>query len=188
MSAEQDVQLNDMWTLYFHDPNNEDWNLSSYQRLVDISTVHDFLKVTGCLKDKLKSGMFFMMREHIFPCWDDDNNVNGGCLSIKVAKDQVVSYWDTLCARMLGETLLSPDIKDKWDVVNGVSISPKRYFCIIKVWLRTSEYGDPKFFRIPESHYGDVIFRDNLENIQKNHDQLLRPDAKEPKEKKQLSY
>jgi hypothetical protein len=29
-----------------------------------------------------------------------------------------------------------------------------------------------------------VIFRDNLENIQKNHDHLLHPDAKDTKEKK----
>ena len=168
-----DVHLNDIWTLHFHDPNNEDWNLTSYFRLSDVSTVVDFGKVHTCVKDKLKSGMFFLMREHIFPCWDDENNVHGGCLSIKVPKDNVVQYWEELCFRVLGETLMTPDGREQWDVVNGISISPKRYFCIIKLWLRTGDFNDKKYFRLPENHYGEIIYKDNMDNIQRNHDSMI---------------
>ena len=161
---------NDIFTLYFHDPNDENWSLTSYKRLHDISTVQDFWKTFRVIKDKLKQGIFFVMRESSFPCWDDPSNINGGVLSIKVLKENVVAYLEELYIRFLGETLLVPELQDNWEVINGISTSPKRYFCIIKIWLKTNDYNDKKFFRLPEKYYGDIIYRENIENIQNNHD------------------
>jgi hypothetical protein len=40
-------------------------------------------------KDQLYSrGMFFIMREHILPLWEDESNKNGGCFSYKIYKDK----------------------------------------------------------------------------------------------------
>jgi hypothetical protein len=169
----EDEHLNDIWTTYFHCPNDENWNLTSYLRLNDISTVNDFWRLNTILKDKYKNGMFFVMREHVFPCWDDDNNIDGGCLSIKVLKENLVDYLEELCIRMLGENLLVPELKHRWDIINGISTSPKRYFSIVKVWCKTNDLPDKKFFRIPENYHGDVIYRENKENIQKNNDAVL---------------
>ena len=166
----EDTHLNDIWSFHFHDPNNQDWNLTSYIRLHDVSTVQDFWKVNNNLKEKLKNGIFFLMREHIFPCWDDDNNVNGGCLSIKVLKENLPEYWEKLCIRILGENILIPELKDKWALVNGISTSPKRFFCIVKIWLKTNDLDDKKYYQLPTNYYGDIIYRNNIENIQKNND------------------
>lgn len=171
--ATEDVLLNDIWTYHFHDPNNEDWNLTSYLRLHNMSTVNDFWNVHECVKDKLRNGMFFIMREHIFPCWDDPNNISGGCLSIKVLKEHLVEYWEELCNRLLGETLLDPsqlDVANMWQNVNGISTSPKRFFCIVKIWMKTNDIDDKKYFRLPDKFYGDIIYRENVEHIQKNND------------------
>ena len=168
--------LNDIWTYHFHDPNNEDWNLTSYLRLHDLSTVQDFWNVHECVKEKLKNGMFFVMREHVFPCWDDPNNVNGGCLSIKVLKENLVGYWEQLCTRLLGETLLDPaecDVASMWQNINGISTSPKRFFCIVKIWMKTNDLNDKKYFRLPDNFYGDIIYRENVDNIQKNNEHLV---------------
>ena len=40
--ASEPRYLNDVWTLYFHTPDDPDWTLSSYVRLTDVSTVEDF--------------------------------------------------------------------------------------------------------------------------------------------------
>lgn len=173
--AEEEVHLNDIWTIYFHDPNNNDWTLTSYERLHDISTVKDFWNVHNTIKDKLKNGMFFMMREHVHPSWDDENNINGGCLSIKVLKENVVDYWEKLCVMILGENFFTDENESLWDNINGISTSPKKYFCIIKVWLKNNDIGNKDLFKIPTKHYGDVIYRENIENIQKNNEVLVKP-------------
>jgi hypothetical protein len=165
----EEVILNDIWTYHFHDPNNVDWTFGSYIRLADVSTVEDFCHIHECLKEKLKGGMFFLMREYIFPCWDDENNINGGCLSIKVAKENLVDFWEELCQRLLGETLLTSG--DATSVVNGISTSPKRSFCIVKIWLRTNEYNDGKYYNLPDNKNGEVIYKENRQNIQKCHEQ-----------------
>jgi hypothetical protein len=168
INIDEDVHLNDIWTYHFHCPTDQDWNISSYLRINDVSTVQDFWKIHNNLGDKLKSGIFFIMREHVFPSWDSPENINGGCLSIKVLKENLVEYWEKLCTRVLGENLLIPELKDKWDLVNGISTSPKRYFCIVKIWMSNNDLNDKKFFQIPENYYGDVIYVNNMENIQKN--------------------
>jgi hypothetical protein len=113
--------------------------------------------------------MFFIMREHVFPCWDDKHNIDGGCISLKVHGDQIVSIWDELTKRVIGETMMrSPT---DWSHVNGVSISPKRGFCIIKLWM-SSDYvpsgngDDADRMNLPCKYRGDVVYRSNRQNIQ----------------------
>lgn len=166
----EDIHLNDIWTFHFHDPNNDDWTLTSYQRLQDVSTVQDFWKVHNNIKNKLKNGMFFLMREYVHPSWDDENNICGGCLSIKVLKENLVEYWEKLCIMLLGENLLKDDHAPLWDIVNGISTSPKKYFCIIKIWLKDNQYGNKDIFKLPSNHHGVIIYRENIENIQRNNE------------------
>ena len=78
------MDLNDIWSIYFHDPNDKDWTMKSYHHLSMLSTVDDFWVVHKAMQDKVADGMFFIMREYIFPCWDDPENKEGGCFSIKV--------------------------------------------------------------------------------------------------------
>lgn len=180
--------LQDVWTLYFHDPNDVDWNLSSYVRLGDISSVADYWDYRTATASYLSRGMFFVMREHVFPCWDDKMNINGGCLSMKVLKDDMPIYWDNLLVHMLGERLFDPkrndedggkndrdgvkqtkddddEDEDAWSVVNGLSVSPKRYFCIIKIWLRDEKHKDAADFRLPQGYVGEVLYKANSCNL-----------------------
>ena len=164
MSSTSDIILNDLWSFYFHDPFNTNWNLSSYIKVTDISSTDAFWSTHKTFIEKINMGMFFLTREHIFPCWDDPFNKDGGCLSIKVLKQDVRPFWEGICARVLGETLLKDTTK--WDHVNGVSISPKKHFCIIKVWMRTNESQEAVAYNLPPNFYGDVIYKPNSENIE----------------------
>lgn len=174
MDSNGELYTNDIWNMYFHDPYDENWSIQSYIRFATINSPQSFWRVHNLLKDKIHSGMFFIMREHVFPCWDDENNISGGCLSIKVLKQDMKDFWENLCIRLLGETLLLQEYqKTFWDNINGISTSPKKHFCIIKIWLRTDKLNSKLFYDIPPNFYGDVLYRSSVETIEQNN-QVIR--------------
>lgn len=170
--APSETFLQDVWTYYFHDPDDPNWNLNSYHRLHDVATLQDFWDVHSATASFLSRGMFFVMREHVYPCWDDPLNITGGCLSMKVLKEDMPAFWEHLMVRMLGETLLVPDASDadpeRWSAINGMSVSPKRFFCIVKLWLRRDDLADRRHYDLPAKYNGEILFRLNAENIKTN--------------------
>ena len=52
-----------------------------------------------------------------------------------------------------------------WDKVCGISTSPTKHFCIIKLWVAAQTLNDKSFFDIIPLYYGDIIFKSNKENI-----------------------
>lgn len=167
MSLEQEeTYLNDVWCLYFHDPYDPNWTNESYKMLGTLSTAEEFWQHHVCYKNDVSKGMFFIMRDYAFPCWDDPANIEGGCLSIKVLKEYVADFWEDISIKMLGESLLKEEHRDKWNVINGVSTSPKKHFCIIKIWVKDDSVDSKDFFDLMPSYYGEILFKMNKENIQ----------------------
>ena len=82
--------LNDVWCLYFHDPYDMNWEPNSYKFITTISSVNDFIEIYMTFNELLTKGMFFIMRDHIMPRWEDENNKNGGCFSLKINKEDVL--------------------------------------------------------------------------------------------------
>lgn len=166
--------LNDTWMIYFHDPNNSDWNISSYKILTSaISSIEDYSLHWKCLKKNVDKGMFFLMREHVFPSWDSPENINGGTLNIKVLKDSLANLFQELAFNLLGETLLNEQSRDKIYLINGISTSPKKHFCIVKIWLSTHDLSDKKFFNISHNYHGDIIYKSNRENITNENTKIM---------------
>lgn len=145
--------LNDLWTLYFHDPNNPDWTFKSYINIATFSTVNEYFSIDKALKDKLAHGMFFLMREHVFPCYDDALNQNGGVFTLKVATEDTARFWNELSIRTVGETLAK-----NMSVINGLSVSPKRCFCIVKIWVANTET-TLDMLDMPKGYVGEILFK-----------------------------
>ena len=168
VSNVSETWLNDVWSVYFHDPEDNSWTLDSYKRLGDVASVEDLRSIVEATGPVAHSGMFFAMREHVFPCWDDVNNIDGGCLSIKVPMESAREVWEEILKRAVGETLVIR--ADKWNSLNGVSISPKRGFSIVKFWMSDADGWDgvdaPDHLRIPAWYKGQTVFRLNRENMQ----------------------
>jgi hypothetical protein len=165
MENEDNTYLNDVWSMYFHDPENSDWTMTSYLKLHDISSIQEYWNVVCPLQTKFSKGMFFFMRADCFPCWDDPSNINGGCLSMKVLKEHVADFVTTLCMRAAGETLLQTEYANKSHLVNGVSTSPKKYFCVVKIWMRDDTLNSKDCFDIPTNYNGDIFFKRNKDVI-----------------------
>ena len=56
-----------------------------------------------------------------------EKNVPGGCWSFKVTKGNLCKTWLNLSAYLCGESLIAN--KKNFDLLNGISISPKKNFC-----------------------------------------------------------
>lgn len=149
--------FDDIWTVYFHDPDNADWNLGSYHALHTVSSTDDFWTVDAALHHKVAQGMFFLMREHVFPCYDDASNRNGGCFSLRVPKADAPRFWQQLAMRAVGETLTSSGAARR--ALNGISISPKRQFCVVKIWTADATSMRPTDLKLPSGYVGSVLFR-----------------------------
>jgi hypothetical protein len=83
------------------------------------------------------------MRKDIFPNWEDPDNRNGGCLSFKVSSSNIVNEWVNLLLKCITENILTDNNENE---INGISISPKKEFNIIKIWFRNSSFKYNGFF------------------------------------------
>lgn len=139
----QTSALNGKWDLYYHLPDDKKWDISSYKSIANaIQTVNDTIAINENLpKNVVKYCMLFTMRSGITPMWEDKQNRCGGCFSFKVLNKHVYEVWKTLFYALCGETLCR-DQKYS-ELVNGITISPKKSFCIVKVWLRDCSVQDP---------------------------------------------
>ena len=134
-------KLSDNWTMWAHLPHDTDWSLSSYKKIITLETIEDSLMLFENFPEvMIKNCMLFLMRNGIQPTWEDDNNRAGGCFSYKINNKNVAYCWKNLSYVLLGETLAKPEI---CKCINGITISPKKNFCIIKIWLANCDYQSP---------------------------------------------
>jgi len=129
--------LNKKWDLWFHNISNTDWSINGYTKIYTIETVEEFWEINMRMNiNIIQNGMFFLMKEGTQPLWENEENINGGCWSYKISKKECYLSWVELLITICGETL----VEDKYNnIINGVSISPKKNFCIIKIWTNNNE-------------------------------------------------
>jgi hypothetical protein len=140
--------LRGKWNLYFHLPadKNTDWSLASYQPIqTGVATVEDTASLFRALPDNLiKYGLLYWFRDGIGPVYEDPHNRGMGAFSYIVSNRLVCEVWRNLCYALAGESIcIRPEDARH---VNGVTISPKKGFCCIKIWMDTLEYQDSDMF------------------------------------------
>jgi len=152
--------LFDKWVLWAHLPHDTDWSLKSYKNIAEIESIENILRLYSNIPEILvKNCMLFLMRKGVSPTWEDKKNRDGGCFSYKINNKSVHSVWKKLSFILVGETLSKdPKFISK---VTGITISPKKAFCIIKIWMSTCSYQDPSKIRIFEglSSHGCIFKR-----------------------------
>jgi translation initiation factor 4E len=135
--------LSDKWTLWAHLPHNTDWSIKSYIPIYTFNTIEETIAVTETMPSVLiENCMLFLMKEGIKPTWEDPQNRNGGCFSYKVSNKNVAKIWKELTYVTVGGTISSRDTYV--NKVTGITISPKKNFCIIKIWMSDCSNQDPE--------------------------------------------
>ena len=133
--------LNNNWTLWFHNPETDEWSEDSYIKIYSFNTIEQFWGLFNKIPSlHLSTGMYFLMKENILPLWEDKSNINGGCWSYKVPKKEASQGYLDLLVATISENICP----DKPEIITGASISPKKGFCIIKVWNKDNKYNDPQ--------------------------------------------
>jgi len=134
--------LRDNWTLWAHLPHDTDWTPKSYKNIFTMTTVEEAITITETLPEILvKNCMLFIMREGIKPIWEDVKNRNGGCFSYKVINKNVYDVWREFTYALVGNTISTND--SFVASVNGITISPKKNFCIVKIWMSNCTFQNP---------------------------------------------
>ncbi|MDA7663716.1 eukaryotic translation initiation factor EIF4E family protein [bacterium] len=130
-----DLKLQKKWILWNHKLNDKSWSNDSYKNIFEYKNLYD-LRIYFDNLDilQLQNSMYFIMRDGIFPTWEDKNNKNGCCASFKVLSNDILETWKLLLQNILCENI-HKNIQ-KYDNINGLSISPKKEFNIIKIWFK----------------------------------------------------
>ncbi len=180
--SDTDHKLNTGWIVWYHSPSDKSWSKESYKSILEINTVEDYIVLErawiNCLPSVVE-GMFFVMRKLnngkiIYPQWEDINNKSGGYWSFKVDNSQAQELWYKLCKFTLGETLCSE--KENPMQINGISISPKKTFCIIKIWNNNCLQQDIKTLSTELNFLNmeEVKYSSHDKNIERDAEKLAR--------------
>ncbi len=142
-STETFHTLSNNWTLWAHLPHNTDWTLKSYIPISTFKNVEETIGLTETLPSVLvENCMLFIMKEGVKPIWEDPNNRNGGSFSYKVSNKNVYKVWKDLTYVLVGGTISK---QSKFvNCVTGITISPKKSFCIIKIWMADCNNQNPE--------------------------------------------
>ena len=124
------------WTLYFHSAEETKWTMTTFTKIAKMNNWYQFWAVMDTLNtNSFADGMFFMMRDPSPPLWESHYHIRGGCYSFRCHKKNAADiFLDYVIASMINCASTNPD-----NYINGLSISPKRGFNIIKVWNSDSQ-------------------------------------------------
>ena len=127
--------LNNQWTCWIHYQNDNVWTLDRYQNITTLINLKDaVLFIENLDENIIKKTMLFFMKDSILPLWESEDNINGGCFSYKISNVNIVNIFKILLYKIIGNTLINNE--NILTNINGISISPKKNFCIIKIWMR----------------------------------------------------
>lgn len=139
-------RLSEAWTLWSHLPQDSDWSLQSYTKIMTVTHVEELISLIHALHEKIITGcMLFLMKENVTPLWEDEQNKSGGCFSYKVSH-KIPDLWKQTAYSMVGNVLSKDNTFCQH--VTGISISPKKNFCILKVWMKSCKFKEPSYITV----------------------------------------
>lgn len=155
--------LQNKWALWAHFPHNTDWSIKSYIKIATFEFVEDVIAATESLTSKMvENCMLFLMKDGISPTWEDPMNRKGGFFSYKVMNKFVYNSWKDLTYLITGATI-SKNIEFQ-NSVTGITISPKKNFCIVKIWMSNCLWQNPELVspEIKEINNNGCIFKKHV--------------------------
>ena len=108
------------------------------KKIDEFDTVEDFWGIFQHLRkpDSCRPGIeYFMFKDSIKPMWEDENNKNGGRISIKLRKDYTTIIWEEMIFALIGG-ILPKEMKDE---INGIVVTSRKEFNTLQIWFKTYE-------------------------------------------------
>ena len=151
------------WTVYFHEPEDKSWAIDSYKRIASMGTWEG---LGALLRDmgpqRIMNGMMFTMRGETSPLWENKANIRGGSYCLKVSRRTATEVYQ----RYLAAAALGIAAADPANPIVGVTMSPKKGFCIIKLWNQSAKvFNSPDDIAVlhDEIHTSEILYRPNTD-------------------------
>lgn len=151
------------WSVYFHEPEDKTMTSDSYKRLQTVSSweaLGSLLREIG--PNRITNGLLRAMKGDISPLWENNANIRGGSYCLKVSRRNSLEVFQ----RYLAAAALGICAKDSGNEIVGVTISPKKGFCIIKIWnLNAKAHGSPADIKLlhEEIKESEILYRKHTE-------------------------
>ena len=65
--------------------------------------------------------------------WEDENNKNGGRISIKLRKEYTTIIWEEMIFALIGDVLP----KEIQEEINGIVVTSRKEFNTLQIWIKT---------------------------------------------------
>jgi hypothetical protein len=147
------------WTVYFHEPEDKSMTADSYKKLQVVSSweaMGALLRELG--PHKTTNGLLRIMKGEFSPLWENRANIHGGSYCLKITRRNSVEVFQ----RYLAAAALGSSAKDPANEIVGVTISPKKGFCIIKIWnLNAKRFNQPSDLQLlhEEIKVEEILYR-----------------------------
>ena len=144
------------WIIWYHKINDNNWNIDSYKKLYKFNNIYDFWRLYNNF-EILEGYMFFLMKNNIEPRYEHKNNKLGGYWSLKIDEKNGFNIWKNLTI-----DLITLNLENKKNIINGLSIIKKKNFYIIKIWIKDIIYNNKDDinlkYKIYQKYTKQIIF------------------------------
>ena len=106
--------------------------------------------------------MFFIMRLDIMPRYEDELNIKGGCFSFKIMSDELENKFFALCANIIGENFANNNDENIIYNINGISISPKKFYYIVRIWIKDKKYAKKEYYNFDIPKYSTLMYKNHI--------------------------
>ena len=115
------------------------WTAADFKEICTLRSIDDVWTLERFIIDEnrdLLLSYIVIMKEGILPIWEDPQNKDGGCWSIKVDLADSLRYLFQFLVLMVSDEITVPK-----QIVNGLSFSAKNsYNTIIQIWGNNRKY------------------------------------------------
>jgi len=152
------------WTLYFHESDDKSWGADSYKKIHGAASwegLGTLLREMG--PTRIMGGVLKIMRGDTSPLWENKVNIRGGAYCIKVPRRVAVEVFTRYVAAAAAECATTDPAANP---IVGVTISPKKGFCIIKLWntdaVKHKNAADVAILH-EDVRTGEILYRPHVE-------------------------
>ena len=131
------TKLNSKYIFYyriFEEQQSQKITKEEYEKqikpIAEFDSIEDFWAIFQHLRkpDSCRPGIEFQLfRGNIKPTWEDDNNKNGGKVSIQLCKGYTTIIWEEIIFALIGDVLP--------DNINGIVVSTRKEMNILSIWF-----------------------------------------------------
>lgn len=152
------------WTFYFHESDDKSWDLASYKKIHAAGSwegLGTLLREMG--PTRIMGGVLKVMRGDTSPLLENKCNIRGGAYCLKIPRRTAVEVFTRYLAAAAAECATTDPAANP---IVGVTISPKRGFCIIKIWNRdAAKHNSPAEIAIlhPDVRTEEILYRNHIE-------------------------